>query len=305
MGSNFLIAVLYNQPMSPNHHREENVKFAAGLNIVFTLIEIVGGLLTNSLALLADALHDFGDSIALVVAWWAERKAKTPADNKMTFGYHRLSLLSSVFAAVVLISGSLLILSKAIPRLIKPEHVDAQGMILIAVIGLVINSLGFLKLRQGISQNEKILSWHLLEDMLGWLVLLAGSVIIKFWDTHVIDPLMTIGFTVFILWGAGRNFKETVDLLMEGVPNYINREQVKKVMLSVQGVVDVHDLHIWSLEGETNLLTAHVVVDKGMGLRDLETIKDMIKNKVKSLRIGHLTIEFEAQKGKCRGSCLD
>jgi cobalt-zinc-cadmium efflux system protein len=123
--------------------REKNVGFAAALNIIFTVIELIGGLLTNSLALLADALHDFADSFALIIAWLAEKKAKKPATSKMTFGYRRLSLLSALFATIVLIAGSLLILSQAIPRLINPEPVNAEGMFLIAIIGIIINGLGY------------------------------------------------------------------------------------------------------------------------------------------------------------------
>lgn len=280
--------------------REKNVGFAASLNIFFTLIEVIGGLLTNSLALLADALHDFGDSVALVVAWFAEKQAKKPATSKMTFGYRRLSLFSAIFTAFVLITGSLLVLSKAIPRLIHPEHVNAEGMILIAIIGVLINGLGFFRLKKGISQNEKILSWHLLEDILGWLVLLIGAIIIKFWDNHIIDPLMTIGFTVFVLWGVSRNLKETFNVLLQGIPEHINIEEVKKSILSVKGVKKVHDIHIWSLEGETDILTAHVVV-KDRCLQEPNKIRQSIKNELERHHIEHSTLELESE-GFCSGT---
>src|SRR5690554_3575950 len=233
--------------------REKNVGFAAALNILFTVIEFIGGLLTNSLALMADALHDFADSFALIIAWFAEKKAKKPATSKMTFGYRRLSLLSAVFATIVLIAGSLLILSQAIPRLINPEPVNAEGMLLIAIIGIIINGLGFVRLKKGMSQSEKILSWHLLEDILGWVALLIGAVIINFWNEPIIDPIMTIGFTIFVLWGVSRNAKETFNLLLEGVPAYIDIDRVKDSILSIEGVKRVHDVHIWSLEGETDI----------------------------------------------------
>ena len=207
--------------------REKNVGFAATLNILFTVIEVIGGILTNSLALLADALHDFADSLALIIAWYAEKKAKKPATSKMTFGYRRLSLLSAAFTTVVLIAGSLFVLSQAVPRLMNPEPVNAQGMIFIAIIGVTINGVGYFRLKKGMSQNEKILSWHLLEDILGWIVLLTGAIIMKFWNEPVIDPLMTIGFTVFVLRGAFRNAKETFNILLEGVPEYIDINQVK------------------------------------------------------------------------------
>ncbi len=279
--------------------REKNVGFAALLNVSFTVLEIIGGILTNSLALWADALHDFGDSIALTVSWFAEKRAKQPADKRRTFGYQRLSLFSSIFAAIVLISGSLFILSQAIPRLITPEHVNAEGMIFIAIIGLVINGLGFLKLKKGISQNEKILSWHLLEDFLGWIVLIIGAVMIKFWDYHIIDPILTIGFTAFVLWGVSKNVKETFNIMLQGVPKHIDIDKVKKSILSVKGVKGVHDIHVWSLEGETDILTAHVIAEDTL-LKNSDKIRKSIKAKLKKHHIEHSTIEIE-NKRFCSG----
>lgn len=277
--------------------REKNVGFAAALNILFTVIEFIGGVLTNSLALMADALHDFADSFALIIAWFAEKKAKKPATGKMTFGYRRLSLLSAVFATIVLIAGSLLILSQAIPRLINPEPVNAEGMFVIAIIGIIINGLGFVRLKKGMSQSEKILSWHLLEDILGWIFLLVGAVIINFWNEPVIDPIMTIGFTIFVLWGVLRNAKETFNLLLEGVPAYIDIDRVKDSILSIEGVKRVHDVHIWSLEGETDILTAHIVVENKY-LQEPDAIKQSIKSKLKEFHIEHSTLELEGE-GVC------
>lgn len=274
--------------------REKNVGFAASLNILFTIIEIIGGILTNSLALLADALHDFADSFALIIAWYAEKQAKKPATSKMTFGYRRLSLLSAIFAIIVLIAGSLFILSQAIPRLINPEPVNAEGMVLIAVLGITINGLGYFRLKKGLSQNEKILSWHLLEDILGWIFLLTGALIMSFWNEPVIDPLMTIGFTLFVLWGVSKNAKETFNLLLEGVPSYINMNEVEETILSFEGVKRVHDIHVWSLEGETDILTAHVVVENKY-LQAPDQMRRSIKNKLQELHIEHSTLELEGE----------
>lgn len=283
--------------------RENNVGFAALLNILFTIIELIGGFLTNSLALMADALHDFGDSFVLIVAWLAEKQAKKPANNRMTFGYRRLSLLSAIFSMIVLIAGSLFIMSQAIPRLINPQPVDAEGIILIAIIGVTINGLGYFRLKKGMSQNEKILSWHLLEDILGWIVLLIGALIIRFWDKPVIDPLMTIGFMFFVLWGVSKNAKETFNLFLEGVPENINIDEVKGTILSVEGVKKVHDIHIWSLEGETDILTAHVVVEDEY-LQSPDKIKQSIKNKLEKHHIEHSTLELESEGFCSETECI-
>lgn len=279
--------------------REKNVGLAAALNILFTVIELIGGFLTNSLALIADALHDFADSFALIIAWYAEKKAKKPATSKMTFGYRRLSLLSAMFTIVVLVIGSLFVLTQAIPRLISPEPVNAEGMVLIAVIGVTINGLGYFRLKKGMSQSEKVLSWHLLEDILGWVVLLTGSIIMRFWNKPVIDPIMTIGFTVFVLWGVSKNAKEVLNLLLEGVPEYIDIDEIKKSILSVEGVKMIHDLHVWSLEGETDLLTAHVIVEDKY-LQTPDKMRQAIKIKLEEHHIEHSTLELEGE-GLCSG----
>ena len=278
-----------------NSNREKNIKTAVFLNITFTIIEVVGGLWTNSLAILSDALHDFGDSIALIISWIAERKAKKPADEKRTYGYQRLSLFSALLAGMVLTFGSLFILSKAIPRLLNPEHTNAPGMIGIAVIGIVINGIGVWRLKQGQSQNEKVLSWHLLEDVLGWIVILIGGIIIHFWDKHIIDPIMTLGFTAFVLWGAARNIKGTFNIFMQGVPEHIDIDKIKQSLQEVKEIKQIHDVHIWSLEGETDIFSGHIVVDKAT-LQNPDTIKKRIKNVLANHHIEHSTIELESEE---------
>lgn len=167
-------------------------------------------------------------------------------------------------------------------------------MVLIAIIGVTINGLGYFRLKKGMSQSEKVLSWHLLEDILGWVVLLTGSIIIRFWDKPIIDPIMTIGFTVFVLWGVSKNAKEIFNLLLEGVPEYIDIDEIKKSILSVEGVKMVHDLHIWSLEGETVLLTSHVVVEDKY-LQTPDKMRQSIKSKLEEHHIEHSTLELESE----------
>lgn len=213
------------------------------------------------------------------------------------------SLLSAAFATIVLIAGSLVVLSQAIPRLISPEPVNAGGMVLIAVIGIAVNGLAFLRLKKGLSENEKILSWHLLEDFLGWIVLLTGSIIIRFWNKPIIDPIMTIGFTIFVLWGVSKNAKEILNLLLEGVPENINIDEIKKTILSVEGVKRVHDIHVWSLEGETDILTAHIIVEDKY-LQEPDKIKETIKSKLEKQHIGHSTLELESEGFCSQTECI-
>jgi cobalt-zinc-cadmium efflux system protein len=284
---------------SHNHDKSSNISWAILINLVFTGIEIVGGLYTNSLTILSDALHDFGDSLVLILAWAAEKKSRQQPDHKRTFGYRRLSLASAIFTSIVLVSGSLFILSHAIPRLLNPGPVNAQGMIVLAIIGVVFNGLGFLKLRSGQSINEKALTWHLLEDVLGWVIVLFGSIIMFFWENPIIDPLMTIGYTVFILWGVSKNIKESLNILMQGVPSHISLKHIKAGLLNIPDVVSVHDMHVWSLDGETDVFTGHVVVT-GQALRGAEQTKTVIKTELAKHHIEHSTLELESESS-CSG----
>lgn len=280
--------------------KSKNILFAGLLNIAFTIIEIIGGLLTNSVAILSDALHDLGDSIALITSYFAEKQAENrPADAKRTFGYARLSLFSAVFNAVVLIVGSIFILWEAAQRLTAPEPVHATGMILIAVFGVVVNTVAYLRLRKGLSANEHVLSWHLLEDVIGWIAVLVGAVIIYFTDFFLIDPILTVGYTLFILWGVGRSLLETGNLLMQGVPADVDIDAIQNLLSTVPGVVSVHDVHVWSLDGVNNVFTGHIVVDDQA---KWENIKQQIHKKLHKLSIYHATLELETEDN-CTGAC--
>ncbi len=273
--------------------REKRVQIAAFLNIGFTILEIVGGFWTNSLAILSDALHDFGDSIALLVSWLFERGARKAPDTSRTFGYQRLSLFSALFSAMILVGGSIVIISQAIPRVLNPQNVNATGMVGIAIIGILFNGAGFFQLKKGESLNEKVLSWHLLEDVLGWAVILIGSIIIHFWDVYLLDPIMTISLTVFILYNVSKNLKEAVNILLQGVPQHININEVRRDLLAITGVIELHDIHIWSLEGETDILTVHAVVDE-VRLKTPDQTRKAIKEVLRKHHIEHSTIELES-----------
>jgi cobalt-zinc-cadmium efflux system protein len=279
--------------------REKRVQIAAFLNVAFTILEIFGGFWTNSLAILSDALHDFGDSIALLASWLFERGARKSPDTSRTFGYQRLSLFSALFSAMVLVGGSIIIISQAIPRILHPQTVNATGMVGMAIIGVLFNGMGFFSLKRGESLNEKVLSWHLLEDVLGWAIILVGGLIINFWDVYLLDPIMTLGLTVFILYYVSKNLKEAINILLEGVPAHININEVKHDLLEIDGVTGVHDMHIWSLEGETDILTAHIVADE-VHLKKPDQTRKAIKEVLKRHHIEHSTIELES-KYYCSG----
>ena len=260
--------------------REERVRFAAFVNFTFTIVEIFGGLYTNSLAILSDALHDFGDSIALLVSWLFERGAKKAPDARYTFGYQRLSLFSALFSAAVLVGGSIVIIFEAIPRFFNPESVNAFGMVGFAVVGIAFNGAGYFLLR--------------------WVGVFVGGIVIYFWKFYLIDPIITVALTVFILYNVVRNLREAISILLQGVPKHINLEAVKQDIKAVDGVLDLHDIHIWSLEGETDVFSAHIVVDDETLEKRPQQTKQTIKDALKKHHIEHSTIELEGE-GQCTG----
>lgn len=280
-------------------HQTRKLSWVIFLNISFTIIEIIGGLLTNSLTILSDALHDFGDSLVLILAWFAEKKAQQKPDQKRTFGYKRISLAAAIITSIVLVAGSMVILTQAIPRLFQPQTVHAEGMIFLAVVGVTFNGAGYFSLKGGHSLSQKAVSWHLLEDVLGWVVVLAGSIIMYFVDAPVIDSIMTIGYSLFILWGVSKNLKESFNILLQGVPGHIDLHHIEQGVLSVPNVVSVHDMHVWSMDGETDVFTGHFVI-KDSAMKNAEHIKIAIKQELSQHHIEHSTVELESESA-CSG----
>ncbi len=293
--------------MSPHHHHhhdhhtaDKRIGLAFVLNLTFTVIEVVGGLLTNSTAILADAVHDLGDSLAIGLAWLLARLGRRPASGRYTYGYQRLSLLGALINALVLIAGSLWVLSEAISRLADPPMPHAVGMTWLAVLGIVVNGAAAWSLHGGRSLNERVLNWHLLEDVLGWVAVLIVGIVLQFVDWPILDPLLSVAFTLFILFNVLRNLRETLRLFLQGVPDDALVETVHEKLLALPHVVDVHHLHLWSLDGEHHVLTAHLVLDIPISAESQREIKEAIRETCRDCGIGHTTIELEQADETCR-----
>jgi len=287
-----------------HHHSHEqekggNIKVAFFLNISFTIIEIIGGILTNSVAILSDALHDLGDSLSLGLAWYFEKKAKKGRSENFSFGYKRFSLLGALINAIVLIIGSIFILREAIPRIINPEPVDTKGMILLAILGIFVNGLAVLRLKKGTSLNEKVISLHLLEDVFGWIAVLIGAIAIYYFNIPIIDPILSFLIAGFILFNVYKNLNKVIKVIMQGTPINTNLEKITSYFNSVNQIHDIHDLHIWSMDGEYNVLTAHIVLKEGLKTNNANTLKTELKENLFDLGINHSTLEFENINDKC------
>ena len=282
-----------------HHHSTDNIKVAFWLNLAFTIIEIIGGFYTNSIAILSDALHDLGDTTALGIAWFLDKFSKKKRDKRYSYGYGRFSLLAAFINALILMLGSVFIMYEAIPRLFNPVQPDANGMILLAIGGVVFNGAAVLKMRSGKTQNEKVVSWHLMEDVLGWVAVLLGSIIMKFWNVPIIDALLSVGFTIFIFYNVFKNFIATVRLFLQANPAHINEQKVVENVLQLTQVLSVHDTHLWSIDGEKVVFTMHVVVSKNLVPDQIIEIKKKIRSLGSKYLIDHITVEIEYENEEC------
>ena len=285
----------------PTHHNEseENIRTAFFLNLCFTIIEFVGGFLTNSMAILSDAVHDLGDSFSVGLSWYFQRLAKKGRDEEYTYGYKRFSLLGAIINSLILVVGSVVILFNAVPRLFHPEQPDSGGMLILAVLGVTINGAAVLRLKRGYSLNERVISLHLLEDVLGWAAILIGALVMHFVDVPVLDPILSIAITLYVLFHVYSNIKESLHIILQGAPIDIKIDEIKKEILSLDNVDSVHDLHIWSADGEYNVMTVHVVLKRVLSMNELQRLKNKIREKMQAMKVQHSTIEFEMPGENC------
>jgi cobalt-zinc-cadmium efflux system protein len=193
--------------------------------------------------------------------------------------------------------GSIFIIQAAIPRIIHPEEANAKGMILLGILGVIINGAAVLRLKKGESHNEKVVALHLLEDVLGWVAVLIGSVVIYFTDWYIIDPILSLGIALFILFNVYKNLKSSLNIILQAIPEALDLAKIETAILQVNGVVSMHDLHIWSLDGQRNVLTVHVVL--AQNLTSQHAVKVEISEAMHALGIDHCTIETELSGEDC------
>ncbi len=287
-----------------HHHHERDsardIGLAFFLNLGFAIAEIIGGILTNSLAILSDALHDFGDSLILGVSWLLERRARRAPTARYSYGYRRVSLLGAFVNVVVLVAGSVYIITEAIPRILHPQDTDAVGMMWFAIAGVLINGLAALRLRGSGSMNARVVAWHLLEDVLGWTAVLVVSIVMQFTYLPVLDPLLSLLIATYILYyNVAVNLYRTVRLFLQAVPESIDLDELRRRILAIDKVRAVHHAHVWSLDGAQHVLSAHVVVAAGVDKAEVIGIKQRIKQDLLGENIEHLTIEIEYEDEDC------
>lgn len=264
------------------------------LNLGFSIFEFIGGAITGSVAISSDAVHDLGDAASIGVAFFLEKLSKKSPNDRYTYGYLRYSVLGGLITTVILLAGSAIVIYSSVMRIISPVEINYSGVIWLAIIGVVINFIAVYFTRDGDSVNQKSVNLHMLEDVLGWVVVLIGAIIMNFTNISLIDPILSIGVALFILVSALKNFKEVFDLFLEKAPKDVSVAKLKKHILKVPGVDDVHHIHVWSLDGVTNYATMHVVCQKPD-----QKIKEQIREELHEHNITHVTIELETPSDHC------
>ncbi len=268
---------------------DKNILIAFLLNITFSIFEFFGGLFTNSVAILSDSVHDLGDAISIGLSYFLEKKSKKKADNKYTYGYIRYSVLGGVITTTILLVGSILVIIGAIHRLFNPVEVNYQGMIIFAVFGVILNFIAAYVTRQGDSINQRSVNLHMLEDVLGWIVVLLGAIIMNFTDIRILDPIMSICVSSYILFHSVKNLKLVLDLFLEKTPKDIDINELRKHLLKIKGVDDIHHIHVWSIDGYNNYATMHIVTKS----KNIKEIKKEIREELEEHKICHSILETE------------
>lgn len=264
----------------------------------FMIVEVIGGIMTNSLALLSDAGHMFSDAISLAVALLAFKMGEKSADKDKTFGYRRFEILAAVFNGVTLIVIAVIIIIEAISRIINPHEIASAGMLFIAILGLIINIIVAKILMGGDTHdnlNMKGAFLHVIGDMLGSVAAIIAALSIMFFGWGFMDPLASIIVALLITVSGFRITKQGLHVLMEGVPDNVDLETIKSKIKSIEEVEDVHHLHVWSISSGLNALSTHIVVNGEMNIHESQGMIHNIESMLKDEHISHVTVQVECR----------
>lgn len=279
--------------MAHDHdHSTKNLKTAFFLNVAFTIFELIGGFYVNSVAIVSDAIHDLGDSLSLGFSWYLSKKATKKATKQFTYGYKRFTLLGALINSIVLIVGSVFVIKEAINRLINPEPSDANGMLVFAIIGVLVNGYAAWKMSKGKTLNERVVSWHLLEDVLGWVAVLIVSIVLQFVDNDYLDPLLSLLITVYIFFNVIKRLKETIYLFLQGTPKEVDTEIIRQNINALDNIDKIEQLLIWSLDGEHHVITIKIQLINYPDRANLDKIKQQIHSLLKVYHFEYVSLEF-------------
>jgi len=279
-----------------HHDNKGNILLAFFLNAGFAIIELIGGYLTNSVAVYSDAIHDLGDSLSLLFSYFAEKIGRKNPDHKYTYGYRRLSVMAALINGLVLLGGSSYVVYEAILRIRNPEPVEASGMILLAVLGISVNGFAAYRLSLNSGLNSKMIFYHLLEDLLGWFAVFVVSIVLLFKPWYILDSILSILIAAIILRGVIVNMGNIVSILLQKFPEGLKREELIEEISKFQLVEGVHFVQGWSVDDSRFNLTLHIDVSPDTKIRELDILRNQIEDYLKTKNVIYTTIQFEGQK---------
>ena len=260
------------------------------LNFSFAIIEFIFGGLFGSSAILADAVHDLGDALAIGISAFLESISNREEDIHYTLGYKRFSLLGAILTAVILITGSSLVILENISKLIEPQPVDHEGMLWLGVIAIAINLTASLIVRKGQTKNESILSLHFLEDTLGWLAVIVVAIILRYTDWYFLDPLLSLLISAFILSKAIPRFWSTLKIFLDAVPEGVDIQKIKSDLEQLDHVTSINQLNLWTMDGLEKNAIVHVCLEH---VNHMEVCKEAIRTLLKDCGFQNVTIEVD------------
>ncbi len=278
---------------------DKNLLIASALNLTITIAELIGGVLSNSLALLSDAVHNLGDTIAVAIAYIANRIGRKKSTSKKTFGYKRIEILAALFNAVVLVVIIVFLFREAWIRLNNPEPIKGMIMFIVSVTGLLANLFAVLLLRKESGKNINIRAayLHLLGDTISSVAVIIGSLFIVFFQIYWIDPLITVFIGLYILKETFAILRETVDILMQGTPKGLDLDEVINALEQFHSIDDVHHVHAWNLNDSQIHFECHVNLKNDLQVSESTLILQQIGDHLKKyFHIDHITIQFEHQR---------
>lgn len=274
-----------------NHHKKagDNLLFVFFANLCFNIIVIIGGFLTNSMAIIADSMHDLSDTIAIGIAWILERVSQKDPSDKYTYGYKRYSVIGAVITSSFVIFISFFVIYEAIGRILSPVTPDGEGMLILAVIGIIFKGIAVWRLHGAETFNEKAISFHLLSDIFEWIAILILALLVIFWDVSFLDPFVSIAVSLWLLYNIGKTFLESWRVLIQKIPSNIDVDQLKTEILAVNHVLNIESFHLWSLDGIDSVLTLKLSIDD---FENTGEIKNNIRNLSSKYHITDITIEI-------------
>ncbi|MCY7078701.1 cation diffusion facilitator family transporter [Streptococcus oralis subsp. tigurinus] len=263
------------------------------LNLSYAIVEFIAGGIFGSSAVLADSVHDLGDAIAIGLSALLETISNREEDRQYTLGYKRFSLLGAMLTAVILMIGSVLVILENITKIVHPQPINEEGILWLGIIAVAINVLASIVVRKGKTKNESILSLHFLEDTLGWLAVILMAIILRFTDWYILDPLLSLVISLFILSKAIPRFWSALKIFLDAVPEGVETSDLEKDLEALPNVNSVNQLSIWSMDGLENNAIVHVCLKR---IEDMEASKTAIRHYLKDIGFHNITIEVDSDQ---------